>query len=153
MQTICVTRLVNRPASEVFAVLSDHAGYARLPLVQAATLERAGTADPNGLGALRHVTVNHVLFVEDIVQFEPPLRFRYHVQACYLRLPMGIARIRIPFQHSLGEVSLVARGENTEIRWVSSFSVPMPLGQWLEPVLAREGHKAFSTLLQQAFPA
>src|SRR5437660_1071994 len=72
---------VRAPRDVVFAVLTEHAGYtAFTPLHW--TLERPGTPDPNGVGAVRAIRpARRAPFAirEQVTEYEAPSRFGYRV--------------------------------------------------------------------------
>ena len=152
MQTIRVEKTVNRSLEDVFAILSNHAGYARYPVVQKARLVKPGATDSNGLGAIRHVQVNQAFFEEEIVDFQPPYRFGYRVKMVRLNAPLVPLSVQFPFEHLHGQIRLSQEQGKTRIEWESRFRIPVPGGRLVEPVLRRLGARAFETLLDQALP-
>ena len=75
MRTVRVERRIEAPAEEVFELLTDHAGYASFRGVRGAELVREGSPDPNGLGAMRRVSVGPVRFDVWTSTFRVPARF------------------------------------------------------------------------------
>ena len=63
---------VKASAEQVWAVVTDYAGYARFPGITAATLRTPGRAHPAGVGAVREVKAGAATFVEEIIEFEAP---------------------------------------------------------------------------------
>jgi uncharacterized protein YndB with AHSA1/START domain len=138
MQTIEVRRTMKASPERVFAVLSDHAGYARFPGVRAATLLRAGSADKNGVGALRRIAVGPAWFEEEIVSFAPPASFEYR-----------ILRSRPPTEHEHGRVAITPVDGGCEVVWTTRFAVKLPLiGGLVTAIAARKMTRDFGEALR-----
>jgi hypothetical protein len=121
MHRIVVKAYIHAPIERVWNVFSDHEGYSSLKGVQYAKLLKEGAKERNGVGAVREVHGMGVEFIEDIVTYEPPRLLEYKVVQCSK-----------PIDHEIGRVELIPRGEGTEIHWVSSFRLKIPLiGKWL----------------------
>jgi uncharacterized protein YndB with AHSA1/START domain len=107
---------VAAPAETVFAVLTDHRGYARISPLRSCTLEREGTPAPNGVGAVRRLVLVGPPLREEVTAFEAPRHFGY-------RLLSGL-----PVREHTGEVTLTAAGDATDVLYrihtVPSFPVP-----------------------------
>lgn len=137
-KTILVRRTIPAPIDEVFARLSDHAGYTAFRGIREARLLTAGNTNPNGLGAVRRIGLGTVWFEEEITAFEPPYRMDYK-----------ILRSRPPIEHELGSIRLQETEQGTEVTWTSTFRIRIPvIGRWMTGPAARAGEKAFSGLLK-----
>lgn len=77
MASFTLTREIAAPPETVFAVLVDHRRYAELTALRKSELEREGEGDPNGVGAIRKLTVVGPPLREEVIAFEPPSRFSY----------------------------------------------------------------------------
>jgi uncharacterized protein YndB with AHSA1/START domain len=73
------TREIEAPAEIVFEVLTDHARYTELTPLRKAELEREGSPDPNGMGAIRRLTAVGPPMREEVIAFDAPRRFSYTV--------------------------------------------------------------------------
>jgi uncharacterized protein YndB with AHSA1/START domain len=73
------TREISAPPETVFAVLTDHRRYSELTPLRKSELEREGETDPNGVGAIRKLTVVGPPMREEVIAFEAPQRFSYTV--------------------------------------------------------------------------
>jgi uncharacterized protein YndB with AHSA1/START domain len=111
---------VAAPPETVFAVLTDHGGYARISPLRSSTLERHGTPTPNGVGAVRRLALVGPPLREEVTGFEPPTRFAY-------RLLSGI-----PVRTHTGEVTLTPAGAATDVLYHvhTVASIPVPDGVW-----------------------
>jgi uncharacterized protein YndB with AHSA1/START domain len=74
-----LTREIAAPPETVFEVLTDHAGYSKLTPLRKSALERQGETDPNGVGAIRKLTVVGPPMREEVIAYEAPSRFSYKV--------------------------------------------------------------------------
>jgi uncharacterized protein YndB with AHSA1/START domain len=121
----------NAPIERVWERLVDHEGYARYPGVRSARLLERGKDHPGGLGALREMKVGGTTFIERIVEFEPHTCLAYKI----------IESRPIRIEHDIGRMQLTARGERTDLVWVTTGTIGVPLvGDalgWLMSVSAR----------------
>ncbi len=53
MANFTISSEIAAPVETVFDVLTDHRGYAKITPLRSSTLEREGSPDPNGVGAVR----------------------------------------------------------------------------------------------------
>jgi uncharacterized protein YndB with AHSA1/START domain len=137
MRTIRVEKLLHAPAERVFDVLADHEGYVRFPGVKSATLTRTGTAERNGVGAVRQIDLGAARFEEEIVAFERPNLLEYR-----------IIRSRPPIEHELGRLRFTPRPDGVEVIWTSTFRVKVPvIGGLLTLVAVRTMASAFDRVL------
>ena len=138
MQTARMDIYIEAPIERVWDVLTDYAGYARIPQVRNARVVRTGREHPAGVGAVREVEVMGSTFQEEIVEFEPPRRLAYRITESR---PLTIA-------HDIGRVELTARGTGTEIHWTTRLAVDVPvLGPLLTPVVRLLAQNTFNEIL------
>jgi len=131
---------IHAPIERVWEGLSNHEGLIRFSDVTYARLLQEGQGNRNGLGAVREVHFHGVKFVEDIVAFEPPRLLEYKVKKCSM-----------PIEHDIGRVELIARGEGTEVHYLTRFRVKVPvIGGWLGRRAALQFRNAFWDLLLEA---
>jgi carbon monoxide dehydrogenase subunit G len=117
MPHIDVTKTLDAPIEHVFEMLSDHAAYAaNFRGVKRSVLTREGTAEPNGVGAVRAITSGPLSFEEQITAFERPTRMDYL-----------IVKVNAPIVHEGGSIRLEPDGERTRVHWTSTFSVSTPV--------------------------
>jgi uncharacterized protein YndB with AHSA1/START domain len=96
---------VAAPAEVVFDVLTDHRGYADISPVRKVTLERDGDPAPNGVGAIRRVSLVGPPIREEVVEYERPTRFVY-------RMLSGA-----PLRDHVGTVELTPTGDKTDVAY------------------------------------
>lgn len=126
MESAVMKVYVHSPIERVWEVISNHEGYPEMfEAVNSCTLLKEGEDDRNGVGAVRDITVKNIRGIEDIITFEPPRRLDYRMK-----------KPKLPIEHELGRMDLIPRGEGTELHWVTTFNVKLPLiGGLLERLL------------------
>src|SRR5882672_1800879 len=107
---------VAAPIETVWDKLSDHVGMSEWGPVTV-TMDRLGTADPNGVGAIRRIASAGPGpdIVEEVVTFEAPNLFGYK------------ALSGTPFPGYAGEVRLTPAGSGTHINYTVSTTASFPL--------------------------
>ena len=139
MAKVEIERTLAAPIEAVFELISDHAGYTRFPRVTSAKLLREGEVEPNGLGALREISLGPIRFVEEITAFERPTRMDYLIK-----------RVNVPLDHEGGTITLAPAGTGTAVTWRSTFTVPVPLaGRPLAALGASVLRRGFNSLLSE----
>lgn len=98
MASFTFTREIAAPAETVFEVLTDHRKYSELTPLRKSVLEREGETDPNGVGAIRKLTVVGPPMREEVIAYESPSRFSYTVLS------------GLPVRDHVGTVELSADG-------------------------------------------
>lgn len=108
------------PPETVFAILADAEGWARWSRkTKSAVLERPGTTDRDGVGAIRVFQNGRTRSREEVVEYAPPRRFVYTLLS------------GLPLRDYRAEVDLTAAGTGTHIRWASSFDPKRPGTGWI----------------------
>lgn len=131
--------------SAVFAAISDHAAFLSGAGL-ACRLLREGDAARDGVGAVREVRTGGLVFIEDIVAFEPPVQFAYVIRS----LATAGGR-RLPIRHERGWMEVSREGGGTRVDWRSRFVVDLPLlGPLLAPLVAARIRAGFAALLARA---
>jgi uncharacterized protein YndB with AHSA1/START domain len=115
MASFTLTRAIAAPPETVFSVLTDHRGYPSFTRVRRAELEREGSPEPDGVGAIRKLYVVGPPLREEIVEFERPSRFGY-------RLLSGL-----PLRDHLGTVVLAADGNGTRVDYTVRSTPAVPV--------------------------
>jgi uncharacterized protein YndB with AHSA1/START domain len=136
MQTIDITENVALPIDRAFELLADHANYQRFPGITRSELLKDGEPAPNGLGAIRRVSLGDVVLDEEITDFQPPKTLAYRV----------IASKPIRVEHEGGVIELTTVPEGTEIRWRSTFKLKIPVIGWF---VTRRAAKQFERGFRQ----
>jgi carbon monoxide dehydrogenase subunit G len=108
---------VAAPIETVWDELSDHVRIARWAPGLTVTMDRLGTLDPNGVGAVRRIASPGPApdIVEEVVTFEPPRLLGYK------------ALSGTPFPGYTGEVRLAEAGAGTRISYTVSSTASFPL--------------------------
>ncbi|MEM9303033.1 MAG: SRPBCC family protein [Pseudomonadota bacterium] len=139
MQTIDVTETIPMPIEAAFELLVDHANYKRFPGVVDSELLQPGTAEPNGKGALRRISLGDVVLDEEITAFERPQRMDYRI----------VKSKPIRVDHQGGSIRLETVPEGTRIHWTSTMRLRIPLVGWFITRRAvQQFDKGFRALLR-----
>ncbi len=104
---------IEAPIELVFERISDHEAMSDWPGIASCRLVREGTPR-NGLGAVRQVKARGLTILEEIVHYEPPLRYDY-------RITKGL-----PVDH-LGSVRLSPTEGGVELSWEVRMTSRWPL--------------------------
>jgi Polyketide cyclase / dehydrase and lipid transport len=109
-------KTVTAPIQTVWDKLSDHVGMSQWGPITV-TMDKLGTADPNGVGAIRRIASPGPGpdIVEEVVTFEAPHLLGYK------------ALSGVPFPGYAGEVRLSEAGAGTQIVWTLSTTASFPL--------------------------
>lgn len=116
MSSFTFERRVAAPPEVVFDVLTDHRGYAALTPLRRAELEREGEPAPNGVGAIRVLHLMGPPLREEVLTYEPPVRFSYRVLS------------GAPVRDHLGTVELTPEGEGTRVTYAVRATPTVPIG-------------------------
>lgn len=103
MASFTLTREIEAPAETVFEVLTDHRRYSELTPLRRSELEREGSPDPNGMGAIRRLTAVGPPMREEVIAYERPHRFSYTVLS------------GLPVRDHVGTVELSEEGGRTKM--------------------------------------
>ena len=105
------------PIDTVWDALSDHVGIGRWAPGLTVTMDKVGSTDPNGVGAIRRIASAGPGpdIVEEVVASEPPHLLGYK------------ALSGVPFPGYGGEVRLSEAGAGTRITYTLSSSASFPL--------------------------
>lgn len=142
-----VIHTINAPIEQVFAVISDHKNYQELTGVSHSTLVAPGKTDPNGVGAIRDLTVSGARFTEEITHFDPPYRMDYRVIECYFSFSNNALLLRFPIIHKEGRIDIRETSDGTQITWVSHFGADLPFGNAIAKAMRSSVEKAFLKIL------
>jgi len=115
MASFTLTREIGAPPETVFGVLTDHRRYSELTPLRKSELEREGEDDPNGVGAIRKLTVVGPPMREEVIAFEAPSRFSYTVLS------------GLPVRDHVGTVELKADGGGTKMVYAVRTQPTLPV--------------------------
>lgn len=115
MASFTFTREIEAPPETVFAVLTDHRRYTELTPLRKAELEREGSPDPNGTGAIRKLTAVGPPMREEVIAFDAPTRFSYTVLS------------GLPVRDHVGTVELSADGAGTKMVYAVRTQPTLPV--------------------------
>jgi uncharacterized protein YndB with AHSA1/START domain len=132
MASFRYVRQVAAPPEVVFDVLTDHRRYNEITSLRRAELEREGEPDPNGVGAIRVLTVAGPPMREEVIAYERPHRFSYKILS------------GLPVRDHVGTVELKPADGGTEIAYAVKTTPTIPLAG---PVFMAVLKKAIRDLL------
>jgi uncharacterized protein YndB with AHSA1/START domain len=115
MASFRLERDVAAPAKTVFEVLTDHGRYAEITPLRKSVLERQGEPAPNGVGAIRVLSVAGPPLREEVIAYEPSTRFSY-------KLLSGL-----PVRDHVGTVELTSRDGGTKVVYAVRTTPTVPL--------------------------
>lgn len=116
MASFTYVRQVAAPPEVVFDVLTDHRRYPEITPLRKAELEREGEPAPNGLGAIRVLTVAGPPMREEVIAYEPPFRFAYKILS------------GLPVRDHVGTVELQPNDGGSEVTYALKTTPTIPLG-------------------------
>jgi carbon monoxide dehydrogenase subunit G len=106
---------VAAPIDVVWDTLTDHVGMSSWGPGVTVTMDKAGTVDPNGVGAVRRITAPGLAIVEEVITYQRPHVFTYK------------ALSGTPFPGYAGDVRLTDEGAQTRISYTISSTARFPL--------------------------
>jgi uncharacterized protein YndB with AHSA1/START domain len=115
MASFTYVRQVAAPPEVVFDVLTDHRRYPEITRLRKAELEREGEPAPNGLGAIRVLTVAGPPMREEVIAYDRPRRFAYKILS------------GLPVRDHVGTVELSPKDGGTEIVYAVKTTPTIPL--------------------------
>jgi uncharacterized protein YndB with AHSA1/START domain len=115
MASFKYVRRVAAPPEVVFDVLTDHRRYPEITPLRKAELEREGEPAPNGLGAIRVLTVAGPPMREEVIAYERPYRFSYKILS------------GLPVRDHVGTVELQPADGGTEVVYAVKTTPTIPL--------------------------
>jgi uncharacterized protein YndB with AHSA1/START domain len=128
MQIISVQVHSRAQPERVWSLLADTGSWSRWGPFDEATLERAGSRQPEGVGAVRRFRTGRRITRERVVAYEPPRHFAYELVS------------GLPLSNYRADVTLsAAEGGGTLITWESTFRGRFPVPAWA----ARRSLEAF----------
>jgi len=115
MASFTYQRQVAAPPEIVFDVLTDHRRYPEITSLRKAELEREGEGTPNGLGAIRALTLAGPPMREEVIAYDSPHRFSY-------KLLSGL-----PVRDHVGTVELSPNDGGTKVVYAVRTTPTIPL--------------------------
>lgn len=116
MASFRYVRQVAAPPETVFDVLTDHRRYPEITSLRKAELEREGEPAPNGLGAIRVLTLAGPPMREEVIAYDRPHRFSYTILS------------GLPVRDHVGTVELSPADGGTEVTYAVKTTPTVPLG-------------------------
>lgn len=127
MASFRYVRQVAAPPETVFDVLTDHRRYAELTSLRQAELEREGEPAPNGVGAIRVLTLVGPPMREEVLTYERPYRFSYTVLS------------GLPVRDHVGTVELQPNDGGTEVTYAVKTTPTVPVAGAVVVAVLKQG--------------
>lgn len=112
MAEIVLQQRFAAPTDKVFDAITDHEGMGAWMPGATVTLDRPGSAERNGLGAIRRIRARGLVILEEVVRFERPTAMDYRV------LRGG------PIRDHLGAIRIEDHGDESGLEWRIRFAFP-----------------------------
>lgn len=132
MANFTVNRSIAAPPEVVFETLTDHRAYADFTPLRKAVLEKEGTPVPDGVGAVRSLSLAGPPMREEVLDYDSPRLFRY-------KLLSGL-----PTRDHVGTVTLEPAGDGTRVAY--EIQTSPTLGP-LSPLFTAAMKRSIATLL------
>ncbi len=116
MASFTFKKSIAAPPETVFDVLTDHRAYPEFSPIRKAELEKEGVPAPNGVGAVRVLSMVGPPLREEVVEYERPTKFVY-------RLLSGA-----PLKDHVGTVTLEPEGSGTLMIYTVDTTPTVPIG-------------------------
>lgn len=130
MASFTYERQVAAPPEIVFDVLTDHRRYPEITSLRKAELEREGEPAPNGLGAIRVLTVAGPPMREEVIGYDPPHRFSYTILS------------GLPVRDHVGTVELTPRDGGTKVVYAIRTTPTLPVGGFAVVAVLKQAIKS-----------
>lgn len=105
MARFVIDRYIAAAPEAVFDVITDHRAYPDFTIVRKSSLAKEGVPAPNGVGAVRVMSVVGPASHEEVLEFERPRLFRYRVVS------------GLPVRDHVGTVTLSPEGAGTRMSY------------------------------------
>jgi uncharacterized protein YndB with AHSA1/START domain len=115
MASFTFVRQIAAPPEVVFDVLTDHRRYPELTALRKAALEREGEPPPNGLGAIRVLSLAGPPMREEVIAYQRPSRFSYTVLS------------GLPVRDHVGTVELCPSEDGTKVTYAVRTTPTLPV--------------------------
>jgi uncharacterized protein YndB with AHSA1/START domain len=129
MASFTYERQVAAPPEIVFDVLTDHRRYTEMTQLRKAELEREGDPAPNGVGAIRVLTLVGPPMREEVIAYERPHRFSYTVLS------------GLPVRDHVGTVELSPSDGGTKVVYAVHTTPTVPVGGFAVVAGVKQGIK------------
>lgn len=114
------------PVEDVWPLLGEAGRWRDWSFLTGSGLERTGSPEPDGVGAIRRFTSYGVGSREEVLAWDPPHHLAYRILSGF------------PVRDYRADVTLEATGDGTRIEWAGSWSPKWPgTGRVLQAVLPR----------------
>ena len=134
-RSVSVGVRLDAPPERVWPLLAEVARWPEWSFVTKGTLVRQGSPDPDGVGALRHLTVLGVGSREEVLAVTPPTHLAYAIRSGF------------PVRNHRADVTLAPDGTGTRLTWAARFDPVVPVAGPATDWLMRAVLTRFTTML------
>lgn len=122
-------RNIAAPPETVFDVFTDHRRYAEITPIRKAELEREGEPAPNGVGAIRVLSLAGPPMREEVLVYEPSTRFAYTLLS------------GLPVRDHVGTIELTPDGAGTQVTYAVRTTPTVPFAGAAVVAVLKQGIK------------
>src|SRR3954471_8791776 len=127
MASFTYVRQVGAPPEIVFDVLTDHRRYPEITQLRRAELEREGKPEPDGVGAIRVLSLAGPPMREEVIAYERPYRFSYTILS------------GLPVRDPVGTVELSPADSGTKVVYAIQTTPTVPLAGFAVIAVLKQG--------------
>ena len=118
-RSFVVSARSSAPVEEVWPLVGEARRWQEWTFLDRSELERPGSPDPDGVGAIRRFTRHGVGSREEVVAWDPPTHLGYTIRSGF------------PVRNYRADVDLQPAGSGTSITWSVRFDARIPGTGWL----------------------
>ena len=134
-RSVSVGARLDAPPDQVWPLLAEVARWPDWSFVTRGTLVRQGAPEPDGVGAVRHLTVLGVGSHEEVLAVNPPTHLAYTIRSGF------------PVRNHRADVTLAPDGTGTRLTWTARFDPVIPGAGPVTDLLMRAVLGRFAAML------
>ncbi len=113
-RSVAVSARLDAPPEQVWPLVAEVARWPEWSFVTKGSLLRNGSPDPDGVGALRHLTVLGIGSREEVVAVTRPTHLAYAIRSGF------------PVRNHRADITLAPDGDGTRLTWAARFDPLVP---------------------------
>jgi len=135
MATFTITRKLELPSDQVWAIVSD---FTRPPSPDISIdVEEKGNPDANGIGAIRNINIRGAKARERLESVDPPNSFTYSMLS------------GAPVKECLGNVNVLAQNGTTLINWDVKLIPKISGIGWIIAIVIRKANNRYIDAIEE----
>lgn len=136
MASFTITRKIEMPADQVWAIASD---WQKSPGPGISVkVEEEGDPESQGIGAIREITIGNVCVREKLESIKTPHSFTYRILS------------GAPMNDYLGYVEFIPKENSTIVQWKAELTPKIPLTGWICCKVAKGAINRFIDEIEKA---